>query len=499
MKRIVNIIAVCLIFGMSSCDLDRYPFNAIEQSQAFQTVKDATAFNTALYATLRGRVYGIYAISPDVQTDLLHASLSFANRRGSVYRWDFVDDDYDIRDVWVGYYQALANINNFLDNVDKISVTTASQDEAAEERKLLENYTGEAYFLRAYYHYQLVKRYAKDYEPATAATDLGVPLTLRFDLNAQPSRATVEEVYSQIVADLTEARSLISTEGEPGSSKITKDCVTALEAEVFLSTHRYQDAVTAANTLINGGKYPLVNSEDDLRGIWHNDAEDETIFLLFASQPSELGNANSVYLGYAPASGKYTPDFIPEQWVVDLFDDADFRKPVYLEKKPVSMEGQEYQDIYLLNKYPGNPALFTSAVTNYQHKPKIFRIAGLHLLKAEALAWSGSDEPALAALNELRIHRGLPGLNGISGDALKKEIQDERTREFLAEGTRLDDLKRWKLGVKRGVPQNVGTVITGTLASELEKPANDNKFVWAIPSRDMTTNPNLKGQQNPGW
>jgi hypothetical protein len=494
MKKIINIITICLILGISSCDLDRYPFNAIEQTQAFQTVKDATAFNNAMYAHLRGRVYGVYTLGPDIQSDLLHASEGYGNNYGSVYRWDFVDTDYETRDIWSGYYGALANVNNFLDNVDKIAVTTASAEEAAKERELLDNYIGEAYFLRAYYHYQLVKRYAKDYEPATAATDLGVPLVLTFDLNAQPARATVEEVYSQVLTDLTAAKSLITTEGKLGSTTITKDCITALEAEIYLTAHRYQDAVTAANTLINSGKYPLVNSEDELRDIWHKDVEDETIFMIFASQPSELGNSYSMYLSYTAASGKYIPYYIPEQWVVDLFDDTDFRKSVYLEQKPVFFKADYV--VYLINKYPGNPELFTSANSNYQHKPKVFRIAALHLIKAEALAWSGDDAAALAALNVLKTHRGLPELNGIAGDALKKEIQNERTREMLAEGVRLDDLKRWKLGVKRGVPQEAATIIS-LEAVYLDKSADENKFVWGIPSRDIITNPNLV--QNPGW
>jgi hypothetical protein len=497
MKKIISII--CLTFGIFSCDLDRYPFDSVEQNQAFETVKNARAFNNALYGNLRERVYGIYSLCPDIQSDLLHASMEFGNRRGSVYRWDFIDDDYDIGDTWAGYYGALANVNNFLDNVNKITVTTASAEEAAEERELLNNYVGDAHFLRAYYYYQLVKRYAKDYDPATAATDLGVPLVLHYELYGQPSRSTVEEVYSQIIADLTAAKSLITTEGVLGSDRITKDCITALEASVYLSVHRYQDAVTAANTLINGGKYPLVNSKDALLKIWHKDADDESIFMLFASQPSELGNANSVFLGYIPVSGTYSPDFIPEKWVVDLYDEADFRKPVYLEKKQVTMAGKDYADVYLLNKYPGNPELFTAANSNYQHKPKVFRIAELHLVKAEALAWSGNDAEALAALNVLKTHRGLQALSAVAGDALKKEIQNERTRELLCEGNRLDDLKRWNLAVKRGVPQEPNIVIKGPLASELEKPAADNKFVWAIPARDMTVNPNLKGQQNPGW
>jgi hypothetical protein len=501
MKKILNIIIVaCLTLGVSSCNLDRYPFDAIEHTQAFKTVKDATAFNNAMYATLRDRVYGIHLFGSDVQSDLLHASTDFGNRQGSIYRWDFIDSDYAISDIWSQYYSALTNINNFLDNVDNITITTSSADEAAKEKSTLANCKGEACFLRAYYYYQLVKRYAKDYEPATAASDLGVPMMLHFNLSAQPSRATVEEVYTQILSDLTTAKSLITTEGKLGSNRITKDCITALEARVYLTSHKYTDAVTAVNTLINSGRYPLVNTQDDLRNVWHKDAIDESIFMLFASQPSELALSNSIYLGFTGATNKYTPDFIPEQWVIDLFDDADLRKQIYLEKKPVYLQGTDY-DIYLLNKYPGNPELFTSAVTNYQHKPKVFRIAELHLIKAEALAWdgTGNDAQALAALNVLRTNRGLLALTAITGDALKKEIQNERTRELLAEGTRLDDLKRWKLGVTRGLPQVSGTVLSGANASELVKPANEDKFVWAIPSRDMTTNPNLAGQQNPGW
>jgi hypothetical protein len=29
--------------------------------------------------------------------------------------------------------------------------------------------------------------------------------------------------------------------------------------------------------------------------------------------------------------------------------------------------------------------------------------------------------------------------------------------------------------------------------------ASDNKFVWGLPSNDISINPNLRDQQNPGW
>ncbi|MDR0559376.1 MAG: RagB/SusD family nutrient uptake outer membrane protein [Prevotellaceae bacterium] len=495
-KKTVNgaglLTVACLSLLCISCDLDRYPFNAIEQTQAFQTLKDATMLNNTMYSQMRGRIYGIYSTCADIQGDLYHATIGYGNRRGSVYTWTFVDDDYDIRDIWSGYYGALANVNNFLDNIDRIAV----KDDT--EKASLANLKGEAYFFRAYYYEKLVKRYAKDYEPATAASELGVPLVLHFNLAERPGRATIEQVYAQILSDLKEAKALMTTVGKPGSNRLTKDCITALEARVYLDMHRYGDAVTAASALINSNTYPLTTSENALKDVWAKDAVDESILMLFASSPNELGNANNIFLGYDSKLKKYIPDFVPEQWVIDLYDDADFRKTVYFANLLTEFETKDYQ-MFLLNKYPGNPALYSGNVSNYQHKPKVFRIAETHLIKAEALAWDGRDVEALAALNTLRTARGLTALANVSGDALKNEIKAERIRELIGEGNRIDDLKRWKEGLSRKAAQSSDIVTTVSNAPSLSKPADDFKFVWAIPSRDMTTNPSLSGQQNPGW
>ena len=73
MKKLLikNMIAFAAILSLGSCDkkLDLYPYDSIELSQSFQTVKDAATWNTGLYADLRGRVYGSYNISQDVQVD----------------------------------------------------------------------------------------------------------------------------------------------------------------------------------------------------------------------------------------------------------------------------------------------------------------------------------------------------------------------------------------------------------------------------------------------
>jgi hypothetical protein len=496
MKNTFKIFTLAALITVSavSCNLDRYPYDSIEQSQSFQTMKDATTLNTGLYALLRQRVYGIYMFSTDVQADLLNATLDFGNRNGAPHKWTtFLADDYTIRDTWTGYYYAITNVNNVLDNIGKIVTAGATEDAS------IALYKGEAYLMRAFYYHQLIQRWGKDYEPSTAATDLGVPLVLAFDITLRPNRATIAEVYAQILADIAQAKNLLITAGAKSSNKLTKDCVTALEARVLLCMHNWTGAATAANSLISGGTYPLVNTATNFKKMWTDDTSTEVICQMFMSQPSELGTTiNNIYLGLNAALAKYVPDFVPQQWVIDLYQDADIRKNVYLEKKPLFIAGVNYPNIWCVNKYPGNPVLFTAATTNYQHKPNLFRVAEMYLISAEAAAQTTATESAaLATLNQLRTARGLTALTGLTGTALMNSIKDERLRELLCEGTRLDDLKRWKMGVVRKAPQNLNLITPGADFEQKSVPAGDPKFVWGIPANDITTNPNMV--QNSGW
>jgi hypothetical protein len=498
MKNAIKILSLTLVIAVISvsCDLNRFPYDSIEQSQSFQTMKDAATFNNGLYSSLRARVYGLYMFSTDVQADQLNATLDYGNRNGFPHKWNgFLADDYTIRDTWRYQYNTITNINNVLNNSNKIPVANAT------EQATMNSYVGEAYLMRAFLYHQLVQRFAKDYEPATAASDPGVPLLLTFDITLKPARSSVEQVYQQILSDIGQAETLLAaTTGVQRAVKINKDCVLALQARVYLCMHNWTAAVTAANALIASGTYPLINNATTFKNMWINDTGTETILQLFASLPSELGNANNIYLGLNTQTLKYTPDFVPQQWVVDMYAAGDIRKAAYMEQKTLYIQGVTYPNIWLINKYPGNPVLYTAPNTTYQHKPIIFRVAEMYLISAEAAAQTPATEAAaLTTLNLLRVARGAGALTGLTGTALMNAIKDERTRELLCEGFRLDDLKRWKMGVVRKTPQNTAILNPGTDFYEKVVAAGDDKFVWGLPTNDLTTNPNLAGQQNPGW
>ncbi len=491
------LVLATMIFGLVSCSkkLDKFPANAIELSQSFKTLKDAKTWNSGLYSNLRGRLYGSNMFIQDVMGDQLNATLDFGNRNGSPHRWvDFLAADGALSGPWAGYYSSITNINIAIAGFSNIATSTAA------EKTELDRYKGDAYLARAYYYSQLILRFAKPYEPATATTEPGVPLVLEYDIYLKPARATIQQVYGQILSDINNAKTLLSTvAGVQGSSKFTTHCASALEARVKLNMQDWSGAKAAADAVITAGTYPLITTATELKAMWTTDLTKEVIFQSFVSKPNELANTNSIYLGFVAGNGKFTPDFVPSQWVVDMYDNADLRKAVYFERKLVLIQGFDYPNVWLVNKYPGNPALFTGATTNYQHAPKLFRVAELYLISAEAGAREGaaSEAAALTRLNQLRVARGLPSLVGVTGATLTQAIRDERFRELAFEGFRLFDLKRWHLGFARSAPQNTAFINIGANYESLSIAADAQKFVWGIPTNDITINPNLT--QNTGW
>lgn len=497
MKKLHILTFAFLALAITSCDLEKYPYSDIEQSQAFQTLKDAKTLNNGLYASLRDNLYGECMYSTDVQADILNATRAYGNRNGFPHQWTpFLSDDYTIRNVWYGYYNAIANINNFIEKAPAIPLTVDA------EKATLNQFLGEAYLLRAFYHHQLVQRYAKDYEPTTAANDPGVPIVLSYDVSAKPSRSSVAKVYDQIVKDLVKAKELLAgTTGVPMAIRLNKDCALALEARVKLCMHDFKGAKAAADALITANTYPLNNTAASFKKMWTNDNSTEIIMHLFSARPSELtpdASTNNIYLGFNAQTQRYTPDFVPQQWIIDLYDNSDIRKGAYFEQKELDILGNIYTGIYLINKYPGNPALYTT-VPNYRHMPILFRIAEMYLISAEAAALDTKEDEALNTLNSLRKSRGLTDLS-LKGEALMEAIQTERLRELLCEGTRIDDLKRWKKGFSRKPAQNTNLIVVGENFNLKKVEANNEKFVWGIPKNDISTNPNIpQKDQNPGW
>ena len=77
-------IGMLALMAITSCKkLELTPFTTIPTEDAFETVRDAQTWNNGVYAAFRGRQYGPFTITQDVQSDQLNASLSYGNRNGA--------------------------------------------------------------------------------------------------------------------------------------------------------------------------------------------------------------------------------------------------------------------------------------------------------------------------------------------------------------------------------------------------------------------------------
>ena len=135
-------------------------------------------------------------------------------------------------------------------------------DKASGDTRLAARIKAEAYVLRAYFQYLAVNFYAKAYDPATAATDPGVPYLRENDLLSVPNKKyTVKEVYDLILKDLTAAFALNSLPDVPANlMRIGKPFAWAVQAKVLMSMHDFDGALQAANNCL-----ALKNIIDDHR------------------------------------------------------------------------------------------------------------------------------------------------------------------------------------------------------------------------------------------
>ena len=500
MKNIKTIlIAAAAVFAISACNLDKFPDNAINTDEAMESVADCQAFRNGLYSGTKGVFTGAYVYVPDLQADMYHAVKNFGNFQGAWYHYSVTTSESMAASAWFGLYGIIANANFLIDGTQKL-LAAGTLNEA--DTKTVQQYYGEACYLRAHMYYQLCCYFCEDYDPDTAEDFMGVPVVLKYeptgDSSKYPARPSLQATYDQILADLTEAETYLTSEGTPNSAYITADVVAALQARVALMMHDYDTALLKAKSLIDGGKYQLVTDARTFADGWLNDNLQETIWQAAMTGPDDIGNSFSYFIyNTSGKDGEDNPQYVPEDWVLNLYDQTnDIRYKSWFDTRNITTP--VVGTLTLLVKYPGNPKLY-SAVTNYVNQPKIFRISEMYLIAAEAASnKGGQDIVASKYLNDLKAARIAGWKNtDYAGDDLTVAIRQERVRELFGEGHRMNDLKRWHIGFTRSAGQDPSLVMPGEKYAGLSMEADSPLFVWPIPIDEMQANPQM--EQNPAY
>ncbi|MBQ1253741.1 MAG: RagB/SusD family nutrient uptake outer membrane protein [Alistipes sp.] len=516
MKKLAILLAFFGLTALTSCEMEKYPADKQVMDTALETLADLEKFEAGVYSTFRA-AYNVALVPSDMQADYVNPVKEFGENYGALHRWEYGIDDYDIYDIWVYAYYAIANANFVISNKDEITYDKENPEEVAIFNTIL----GEMYFVRAMSHFLILDKFAGAYNAAKADEAYsGIPIISAFNPTEVPSRATMNQSYASIISDLETAEDLLAgVEGEANSNYITIDAVSAALARVYLQKKDYTNAYNYAKDLINDGTYPLIDTEAGLKALYSSDKGSEVI-LSFYSSTTELNGVSAARWFVNDPSNKnlgFEPNFIPTQKMLDLFADEDIRKNTYfivsedvattdatgaaVTRPNCKIGGSYIKGVYMFNKYPGNPALqSTPGTKNNVNAIKFFRIAEMYLIAAEAgILDANATTDGAKYLNDLRQKRGLAAIDAPT----MADVKEERVREMMFEGQRISDLKRWGDGLEVRTPQapiddNV-LVTTGDHYELLTVPANDFRWVWPIPAKEVYANQLLNSQQNPGW
>lgn len=513
-NKFILTIALAATALVSSCDMDKEPYNALPDATALQTPTNFESARVGLYSAMKASTAGSFYNAPEIQADCFNAVTGFSNTYGDMYRWDFDAQSSTFETIY-GNLQALISRANFIiDSYDMVADINNKNIFDADGLKATKEVKGDAFWMRAYAIFSLSQYFCQDYEESTASNpNTGVSYTLHYDpsedASTYPGRETLAATYKQVLNDLDSAAVYVTTAGKKNSPYVTVDAITALRARVALAMDDYDLAFQEAQLLIHSDSYSLASDQTELQNLWQTSATiqganaggSEAIMVLNATSSNELPAQTGTY--YLPYNAGSVPDYIPTQAFMDLYSDYDYRKAVYFTKVDITTNTGGVGSVYALNKYPDQGILYRryrQESARFATEPRVFRIAEMYLIAAEASAMSGDLGTAAYYLDELERKRiaGHTDKHFANQEAFMQELRNERAREMVAEGSRLFDLKRWHLGVQRGNTQQRDLcLLPGANTTDLNMPSNSNRLVWPIPKHEKDVNPNI--QQNPGY
>ncbi|WP_281323348.1 RagB/SusD family nutrient uptake outer membrane protein [Flavobacterium aestivum] len=489
MKKIITYLLSATIL-VSCTELEVTPTSFITEENFFKTQDDAVASVTAVYASLsldpgEQSLFGrnLYFLT-DMASDYAAAGVSATNpqvRALSSLTHDATTDRVQV--AWRQIYNGINRANVAIDNIPKTSGSDVVKTRLINEAK----------FIRALLYFQAVRLWG------------GVPITLHEPTSIQleslkSKRATVNEVYAQIISDLTAAESLPTIYPANEAGRATSGAAKAILTKVYLTRKDWPNAILKAKEVINGGYgYALFENFADIFNKTKKNGKEHIFSVQF--EPNQAGNGSSGSTFQATSFTGFTAtepaDIISDVALFyDIYAAGDTRRDVSYKKqllnpatgtlytfpKPIF---SKYLDLTNLAT-PGNVAI------NFP----LIRYADILLSFAEATnEQSGPTAEALEAVNQVRRRAfGKPiftpdatvDLIGLTNVQLRAAIREERKKEFVQEGQRWFDLVRW-----------------GTLVSEVKKVTAKNSVsernnLYPIPQSERNIDP-VGLPQNTGY
>lgn len=500
MKKIIYTFAIILTVSVlsTSCKkdfLETYPTDAISASAVTSTTDNAWASLNGIHRALYVRYEGtqgngglgsFYIVVDCMAEDHVVNREQWYNQ---VYKWNAHRNStyYYNRFPWRMFYQWISNANILINGIDEASGPQ-------EDRDIIK---GQSLIYRAFSHYEIVQLYAERYRPGGGNTQPGIPYMNINTPEGQP-RVSVEEVYTNIHADLDAAIALLDGMARSNKSHLNVDVARGLKARVFLTQGNYAQAAQYARDTRNmaQGSYSLMDSVTYYNG-FRIDSENEGEYI-WASQITSVDQndkwaAYGAYISrnFSSSAIRGNPRSIYDG-LYNMLSPSDVRTMNY---SPDGTHPYLPPDVNLLSSHSRHP--YTNqkflAVSNSDSRVDVphMRLSEMYLIEAEAEARLGNDGPAAAALLDMAQARdAMYTLSANTGQDLIDEIMFQRRVELWGEGFRWTDLKRLNEDLVRdgnhdpALADNVMFVAAGGV-----------DWVWLIPQAELDANDAL--EQNP--
>jgi starch-binding outer membrane protein, SusD/RagB family len=505
MKKIIffTILAAALITIQSCNNLDVEPIGSLTGANFPKTDADAIVLVNGAYVYI-SEVSTYTTYLTDLPSDEEQCGEAITSAGAPIGTYDHTPSNAIIFVGWSTFYKGVTTANDVIDQITDAS--TISSD-------IKERVINEAKFLRALYYFSIVQYWGD------------APLVLHATDSKTPVRASSDDIYKQIVADLTDATALpVSYSTSSDLGRATQGAAYALLNKVYTTwaqtgapaeaAAKYQKAIDAANKVTG---YSLT---DEFLDNWDTSKKNnytENIFkashTLSQFYPGD-GFNHLCHCAFVTGFTQETPHLIvsdPAQFY-NNWDDRDQRKNGTYAKRLFNPNDNSVFTFELprYRKYIDTININTSATTRTIDRT-IIRYADVLLTKAEAInELNGPTTEAYGAINQVRrraYKKTIDSKNlaadafdykNLTQDQFRDSLRKESLHEFTYEQQRWFNLIRWKNLIKtvKAVGENAPN--TAEFAQVRKKTQISKKhYLYPIPQSERDVNPNLT--QNPGW
>ncbi len=514
MKKHITILkflfaALFITGGISSCKksaLEKINPNDLTEATFFKNEADAIiglsgVFDAFQHTNFVGQRYHEFDLLTD-NARMINSQNGWGEIKSSTHHSNTLAVD----NFWLRFYTVINRANYVIERVSNIPATAIS--ETAKKGII-----AEASFLRDYVYLDLVSLWGDVpfYTKPMGAFAEGLGKTPK----DQIMKAMIDDLIQNVIPNLR------VTVPASENGRIRKGAAQALLGKYYLYNKEWANAAAILKTVIDAGTYNLFPNFANLFTLAGEYSAENLFEIGFIDGGIDNGETFSIQIDttLAPltpqAFWQPTPQLVESYQAIDgkPISGTD-RSPLYISTRPYDNRDPRLRATIRTNadNTPGGKKIWNYSNNvpfgvkkffmlvppgfRYVAGPQnyyMIRFADVLLMYAEAQnELAGPDASVQSAVNRVRNRVQMPNLpTGLTQDAMRTAIRNERRWEFALEHQRYFDLKRW------------GTLDVAIASLNTPVPAkftSPRDWLWPYPLREMDNNPTLKAQgQNPGW